>query len=517
MPRRVAQESNASGVLLRDREHLQLLLEVNNALVSNLDFPSLFRAVSVSIGRVIRHDYSSLCLYDKERDEFHMHALNFPGGKGLINEHVVFKRQGSPAGRAFQECKPLVVSDLDEKHYPSDVTGLLLAEGIRSACWVPLMRGEHSIGALCVGSRAQAAFDNENVATLFTVASQVAIAVENALAFRQIERLKEQLAKEKTYLESEIRAEHNPAETVGRSPEWLQVLEQIETVAPTDASVLLMGETGTGKELLARAIHDKSLRRSHTFVKVNCAAVPSGLLESELFGHERGAFTGATSQQIGRFELAHKGTLLLDEVGDIPLGLQPKLLRALQEQQFERLGSSRTIQVDVRVIAATNRNLREMMEQRIFREDLFYRLNVFPIPIPPLRERRSDIPLLVNYFMYKYALRMRRQITYISPEVMECLMQWDWPGNIRELENLIERSVILTRGSALQVPMTELRGSREAKAETLEAKEREHILKVLRECRGVIGGEHGAAVRLGLRRTTLNARMRKLGIARESF
>jgi len=498
-------------------EHLQLLLEVNNALVSKLDFHSLFQAISTAVKRVVQHDYSSLCLYDEARDEFHVHALDFPGGKGLVREQITFKVAGSPAGRAFTERKPLVVENLDQEQFPSYATRQLLAEGIRSACWVPLLRGERCIGALCVGSRRLAAFGQENLAPLFSVATQVAIAVENALAFQQIRELKEQLTKEKTYLEAEIRADHYPAEIVGDSPEWRQVLEQIETVAPTDATVLITGETGTGKEVVARAIHDKSWRRSHTFVKVSCAAVPAGLLESELFGHEKGAFTGAIAQQIGRFEHAHKGTLLLDEIGDIPMELQPKLLRVLQEQQFERLGSSRTTQVDTRIIAATNRNLKELLEQRQFREDLYYRLNVFPIAVPALCERRSDIPLLVSYFVKKYAARMRKRIDEIPADAMNYLSQCEWPGNIRELENLIERSVILSRGTTLQVALTELRSPLPTSPGTLADKEREYIVKVLRECQGTIGGANGAAARLGLKRTTLNARLRKLGISREQF
>ena len=500
----------------QDREQLQLLLDVNNALVPELELPSLLRAISTAIRRVVRHDYSSLCLYDQAHDQFRMHALDLPGGKGLLHEQLVFSPEGSPAGQAFTTRKPLVVDKLDQRQFPNDVTGWLLAEGINSACWVPLLRGERCIGVLCVGNRRSASFDHKNVSLLFTTATQVAIAVENALAFRQINELKEQLAKEKNYLEDEIRAEH-PPEIVGESREWRQVLEQIETVAPTDASVLITGETGTGKELVARAIHDKSRRRNHTLVKVNCAAVPTGLLESELFGHEKGAFTGAIERQIGRFELAHKSSLMLDEIGDIPLELQPKLLRALQEQQFERLGSSRTVRVDARIIAATNRSLPELMEQRRFRGDLFYRLNVFPIVVPALRERRADIPLLVRYFTRKYAARMRKQIEMIRPEAMDFLAGCEWPGNVRELENFIERSVILSRSKTLEIPLTELRNSPAAAPQTLEGFEREHILKALRACHGVIGGVNGCAALLGLKRTTLNARLRKLGISRKDL
>jgi formate hydrogenlyase transcriptional activator len=504
--------------LSRDREQLRLLLEVNNALVSNLELHSLLHAISAAIGRVVRHDYSSLCLYDEARDEFVMQALHFPGGTGLLHEQVAFKRKGSPTGQAFTDRMPLVIDNLDEKRFHNDVTSWLLAEGIKSACWVPLLRGKRCIGVLCVGNcRSSVSFDQEIVGALLNIGNQVAIAVENALAFKEIRELKDQLAKEKTYLEGEIRAEHDPTKIVGNSAEWRQVLEQIEIVAPTAAGVLITGETGTGKELVARAIHEKSRRRTNTFVKVNCAAVPAGLLESELFGHEKGAFTGAIAQRTGRFELAHKGTLLLDEIGDVPLELQPKLLRALQEQQFERLGSSHTIKVDVRVIAVTNRNLSELLEQRQFRQDLYYRLNVFPIMVPALRERRSDIPLLVNHFVKKYAERLRTRIDVVPADVMNYLAQCDWPGNIRELENFIERSVILTRGTTLQVPLTELRNAPRTNPDTLQAMEREYIVKVLRECRGVIGGLHGASARLGLKRTTLNARIRKLGISREEL
>ena len=368
--------------------------------------------------------------------------------------------------------------------------------------------GERCTGVLCIGSRELAAFGSERVLLLTSVATQIVIAVENALAFQQIKQLKDKLAKEKSYLENEIRARYE--EMVGESPEWKRVEEQIETVAPTDATVLILGETGTGKELVARAIHNRSARRERTFIKLNCSAVPSGLLESELFGHEKGAFTGAIAQQLGRFELAHKGSLLLDEIGDIPLELQPKLLRALQEQQFERLGNPRTIKVDVRVIASTNRNLLELVRTRQFRDDLYYRLNVFPIVVPPLRERRSDIPLLVRFFAQKHAERMRRRIETIPPEAMERLTRADWPGNVRELENVIERAVILSRDGILHVPTSELPPL--PNTVSLQSMEREYILNTLRECQGVVGGAKGAATRLGLKRTTLNSRMKKLGI-----
>jgi formate hydrogenlyase transcriptional activator len=497
----------------RTREHLQLLLEVNNALVSNLELPPLFHAISAAVRRVVQNDYCSLCLYDAGLRQFQVHALDFPGGRGLIQENVVFKVEGSPAGDAFTHRRPLVVGDLDRHRFPGDATRWLLAEGIASACWLPLLRGERCLGVLCVGTRHAARFSPGSVALLSEVASQVAIAVENALAFQQIKELKDRLTKEKTYLEDQIRAAYDCEEMVGNSPEWKQVLEEIATVAPTDANVLILGETGTGKELVARAIHDRSRRRDRTFVKLNCAAVPTGLLESELFGHEKGAYTGAIVQQIGRFELAHKGTLLLDEIGDVPLELQPKLLRALQEQQFERLGSPRTIQVDVRLIASTNRNLEDMIRRREFREDLFYRLNVFPIALPPLRERRSDIPLLVRYFVNKYSTRVRCRIDTIPAETMERLMRAEWHGNVRELENFIERAMILSPHGSLSIPAGELRTAAPPDR-TLESSERELILQAVRDCHGVIGGVHGAATRLGLKRTTLNSRMKKLDISR---
>jgi formate hydrogenlyase transcriptional activator len=361
-------------------------------------------------------------------------------------------------------------------------------------------------------------FSQDEVEFLSRVASQVAIAVENASAFREIAELKEKLAGEKLYLEEEIRTEHNFEEIIGQSAALRRVLRLVETVATTPSTVLIHGETGTGKELIARAIHHLSPRRDRTFVKLNCAAIPLGLLESELFGHEKGAFTGAISQKIGRFELAHQGTLFLDEIGDIPLEPQAKLLRVLQEQEFERLGGTRTTRVDVRLIAATNRDLAKMVSEQKFREDLYYRLNVFPIAAPPLRERREDIPLLVRYFVQQFARRADKQIEAIPKETMEVLVQWSWPVNIRELQNVIERAVILSAGSQLQVPLSDFKTeatSVSSAVASLVSVEREHIVRVIREARGVIGGPLGAAARLGMKRTTLQARMRKLGISRQ--
>jgi formate hydrogenlyase transcriptional activator len=359
------------------------------------------------------------------------------------------------------------------------------------------------------------AFLPSDVDFLTQVAGQAAIAIENATAFQQIAQLKDQLAEEKLYLQDEIRTERNFGEIIGDDPAFRRVLEQCATVAPTEASVMILGETGTGKELIARAIHDLSGRRERTFVKLNCAAIPTGLLESELFGHERGAFTGAIAQKVGRFELANKGTLFLDEVGDIPLELQPKLLRALQEHEFERLGGVRTIKVDVRLVAATNRDLSQMIASREFRSDLYYRLSVFPLSLPPLRERTGDIPKLVRYFTQKYAQRMNKRIQAIPSAAMEALVSYAWPGNVRELENLIERAVILTRGSSLEIPLAELRAASEAAIPvTLQDAERDHIRRVLEQTLGVVGGRNGAAARLGMKRTTLQSKMKKLGISR---
>jgi formate hydrogenlyase transcriptional activator len=380
---------------------------------------------------------------------------------------------------------------------------------------------DQALGTLSVGSLSEAAFTEEDARILTQVTNQIAIAVENALAYRQIAELKDKLSEEKLYLQDEIRTEYNFEEIIGESPALKKVLEQLQTVAPTDSTILVLGETGTGKELIARAIHNLSARRERTLVKVNCAAIPTGLLESELFGHEKGAFTGAIAQRVGRFELAHRGTLFLDEVGDIPLELQPKLLRVLQEQEFERLGSTRTTRVDVRMVAATNVDLVQKVAENQFRSDLYYRLNVFPVTIPPLRERREDIPLLVRYFAQKYARRMKKPIDAIPTKAMTALTDYHWPGNVRELENFIERAVILSRGVELEITLTELKQRTKLTAAassdgfaTLEHAEREHIVRALGETNWVIGGLTGAAARLGMKRTTLQSRMRKLGIAR---
>jgi len=433
----------------------------------------------------------------------------------LFREESLIPIEGSHPGEAFRTGRPLLKKrhELEGEGSPEHYRRVA-GEGVQSGCLLPLISRGRTLGVLALGRLLENAFDEDEVEFLCQVASQVAIAVENALAYGEIADLRDKLAQEKLYLEDEIRGEIDFEGIVGQSSALRQVLQLVDTVAPSDSTVLLFGETGTGKELIARAIHDRSRRKDRTLVKLNCAAIPTGLLESELFGHERGAFTGAIAQKIGRLELADRGTLFLDEVGDIPLELQPKLLRALQEREFERLGSTRTKRVDVRLVAATNRNLEKMIAEEKFRSDLYYRLNVFPIQIPPLRERPEDIPLLVRYFAQKYARRMEKQIESVPAASMKKLTRWHWPGNIRELENLIERAVILTRGSALEVPVSDLgNGSAEkAVARLPVSSQHEHLLRTLKETRGRIGGADGAAARLGLKRTTLISRMKKLGI-----
>jgi formate hydrogenlyase transcriptional activator len=505
--------------MARQRDRVQVVLDVTNAMVANLDLRELFQAVSELLRRLIRHEYASLVLVDPAKGQLRLEALDFPGSNSQIHEVQMASLEDSPAADALRTRQPLLLNRMDVERFPSEIVRRLLAEGLQSAVCIPLLRGDRALGTLNVASMREAAFTPDDVALLTQIGNELAIAVENALAFRQIEELKDKLTEEKLYLEDEIRTEYDFEEIVGDSQSLKRVLRDVETVAPTDSTVLIQGESGTGKELIARAIHNLSGRRQRTFVKVNCAAIPTGLIESELFGHEKGAFTGAISQKIGRFELADKGTLFLDEIGDIPLELQPKLLRVLQEREFERLGSTRTVKVDIRLVTATNRDLSQMIASREFREDLFYRLNVFPITLPPLRERREDIPLLARYFTQKYARRMNRAIETIPGEAMEALTNWNWPGNVRELENLIERAVILTRGAALHVPLAELRNGGEAASTTgalttLEEAEREHILRGLRESKWVVGGPAGAAVRLGLKRTTLQSRIQKLGIVR---
>jgi len=525
----------AQRQLTYERDRTRLLLDVNNAVVSHLSLDDLFPAISECLRKVIQHDGSALVLFDQQTRRYRVHVLSFAKNESFIEEGIAESDCKTPASMAIAGRQPATFSeqDLASLAAESECAKYWVAEETRALCSVPLLSHDGALGALDMGRRREDAFSPDELELLGQVAQQIAIAVENAQAYREITELKERLAKEKLYLEEEIRTEHNFEEIVGESAALRRVLKQVETVAPTDSTVLIRGETGTGKELIARALHELSPRRERTFVKINCAAIPTGLLESELFGHEKGAFTGAIMQKIGRFELAHEGTLFLDEVGDIPPELQPKLLRVLQEQEFERLGSTRTVSVDVRLVAATNRDLSQMVAAGEFRNDLYYRLNVFPVILPPLRERRDDIPRLVRHFAQKVARRMGRRIETIPAEAMDALVQYPWPGNVRELENVIERAVILSPGAVLQINASELkaepsvvRGSHDpapngtvgrpatTNASTLADAEREHILGALRESRWVLGGPNGAAARLAMKRTTLQSKMKKLGISR---
>jgi formate hydrogenlyase transcriptional activator len=498
----------------RAQDRLKLILDLTNQVVANLEFSELLRTTSANVRRVMQADAAAIMLAEPGGAHLRVHALDFPDSRGVFTEGSLVPVTDTMPGDAFRTRKPIVINRLDPAGVPPEMYSKAKGEGLNSLCDVPLIGRQRVLGVLAVARHEENSFDKEEVDFLIQVANQVAIAVENSLAYGEIAELKDKLAQEKLYLEDEIRGEMDFEGIVGQSSALRHVLQLVETVAPSDSTVLLLGETGTGKELIARAIHDRSRRTDRTFVKLNCAAIPTGLLESELFGHERGAFTGAISQKVGRLELADQGTLFLDEVGDIPTEIQPKLLRALQEREFERLGSTRTKKVDVRLVAATNRDLERMIEAREFRSDLYYRLNVFPIRIPPLRERPEDIPLLVRYFAQKYGRRMEKQIESVPAATMNKLSQWHWPGNIRELENFIERSVILTHGSALQVPIGELtnNGKTMPTAAGSDSGQRDEILRTLKATRGRVAGPDGAAARMGIKRTTLISRMKKMGI-----
>ena len=494
------------------------LLEVAQAISTHRDLDELFRDLAHRLPRVVQVNFVDLSLHDPIKKLMRLHTIQANVPADLVGGHEVVI-EDCPAGLVWQEQQPLLVPKLAEERRWSRVIGQMREDGTESFCFVPLTTARGRLGAMGFLSQQKEAYSDSDVEFLQQVAQQVAVAVENALAFQQIAELKDKLAKEKLYLEEELLFEHGFDDIIGDSIALKNVLKQVEVVAPTDSTVLIQGETGTGKELIARAIHRLSGRGERTFVKLNCAAIPTGLLESELFGHERGAFTGAISQKAGRFELADKGTIFLDEVGEIPLELQSKLLRVLQEQEFERLGSTKTIRVNVRMIAATNRDLKGMVETNHFRSDLYYRLNVFPVTAPPLRDRREDIPILVRYFTQHYAVRMKKNIQTVPTKTLDVLSRYAWPGNIRELENLVERSVILTQGTDLQVPMNELQAhDRPAPTalSTLEEAEREQIRRALHEARWVIGGPSGAAARLGIKRTTLQSKMQKFGISRPS-
>jgi formate hydrogenlyase transcriptional activator len=535
--------------LQRERDRLRLLLELTNVTVTQRDLSNVFHEFSRRLLAEIDLRVTWLAVCPKG---------DASGGAGplvLYARHPGKALAGGPkpgdtldpdntiAAMAVRAREPVVLNRKDLAASRLKSAAWLLSEGIECVCSVPLVVADRMVGALSVGTQRDGTFDSPDAVELLRqAAAQFAIAVENALAFRQIEELTARLSQEKLYLEDEVRAEGGFDEIIGASDAVRSVLAQTGIVAPTTATALICGETGTGKELVARAIHRLSPRRDRTFVKLNCAAIPATLLESELFGHEQGAFTGATARRAGRFELADGGTLFLDEIGELPLELQPKLLRVLQEQEFERLGGSQTLRTDVRVVAATNCDLKAMVARRQFREDLFYRLNVFPILLPPLRQRREDIPMLVAHFARRYAAKANRHLDEVPAGAMEALKRYAWPGNVRELQNFVERAVILSRGKVLELPLVELRepdaaqhtarspSAAQSSASTtasskdvaepaghnLDAVQRGHILQVLRDSRWVIGGPDGAAARLGMKRTTLQSRMRKLGIERPS-
>jgi formate hydrogenlyase transcriptional activator len=522
-----------------ERDRLRVLLDINNLLVSTRDVTALFRGIVSSLKPVIQHDYTSLALVDQASGGLlKIHALDLPVPTSQSKNEFTIALEGSPAGQAISTGQVLIARGSEIDRFHPEVVRFLREQGVRVICCVPLTTHSRTFGTINFASRNAEAFSTPDVELLQQVSSQVAIALENALAFKEIDALKDKLAVEKLYLEEEIRTEFSFDEIIGESPALRRTLAQVELAAPAGTTVLILGETGTGKEIIARAIHNLSPRRERTFVKVNCASIPAGLLESELFGHERGAFTGAVTQKIGRFEFADRGTLFLDEVGDLPLELQPKLLRVLQEHEFERLGGNRTIRVDVRVVAATNIDLAQLVAEKKFRSDLYYRLNVFPIHVPPLRERPEDVPLLVRYFVQKFSRRQNKTVEYIPSPVMDALVNYPWPGNVRELENLIERAVLLSPGKELRVPVAELKEVSTAAVfaapidvaspaapssspagpsglpRTLDEAQRQHILQVLRQTQWRIAGPRGAAAILGIKRTTLQARMRKLGIKR---
>jgi formate hydrogenlyase transcriptional activator len=516
-------------------ERLKLIVDIGKRLSSNLDLHSLLRDIASTVRRTLDTDVVGVWVPNAQETHLQLYAVDFPGSLGVASEGLLIPVEGTFIGDILKRGVPEVSDFADPALKLSEgETAIVHAEGIRFGYASPMYVRDRKLGIFSLGRKTDKPFTADDVEMADLVAQQVAIALSNAIAYKDIADLKDRLAKEKVYLEDEIRSELNFSEIVGKSTALRKVLNQVETVAPTDSTVLIYGETGTGKELIARAIHDRSKRRAGTFVKLNCAAIPTGLLESELFGHEKGAFTGAIAQRIGRFELANRGTVFLDEVGEIPLELQPKLLRVLQEREFERLGSTRTLRTDARLIAATNRDLEAMVEGQKFRSDLFYRLNVFPVRVPSLRERPEDIPLLVRHFTQQFARNMNKNIESIPSETMSALCEYHWPGNIRELQNVIERAVILSSGPVLRVVLSDLKGNAASmpalenlkspsRAENLgsmqrvlEETERKQILAALEESRWVVAGPNGAAALLGMKRSTLQVRMQKLRITRSA-
>jgi formate hydrogenlyase transcriptional activator len=501
-------------------EEQQSLLTISQQLSSNLQLEKLLPVILTSLRSIGRYERSVLSLLEKGDMHVYLYGETLEW-EPFINHGAKTPTDVSLSATAIQTRKVTFYTLKELREMQQPIARMMVQSGVRSACSVPLIAGDRVWGALNVNSVEEDKFGHIETNYLQQVANQIAAALQNAHAYKEIEDLKERLTQEKRYLEYEIRSSHPSGDIVGSSLALKRVRDHAATVADTDSTVIITGETGTGKERIARLIHELSRRKDRNFIKLNCAAIPTGLLESELFGHEKGAFTGAVSQKLGRLELADKGTLLLDEVGEIPLEVQPKLLRVLQDQEFERLGGTKTIHVDVRLIAATNRDLMTAVQEKQFRSDLFYRLHVFPLHLPALRERREDIPELIQHFIEKCSARLHKHIEMIPPETLSAMVKWRWPGNIRELENYIERSVILSEGTTLNAPLAELRDHMLEELTETDAtfhdRERQHIIEILRQTRGALSGPDGAASRLGLKRTTLQYKMKRLGITRTDY
>ncbi|EPK6090775.1 formate hydrogenlyase transcriptional activator FlhA [Klebsiella pneumoniae] len=511
-------------LLCHERDNFRILVAITNAVLSRLDIDELVSEVAKEIHRYFRIDAISVVLRSDRKGKLNIYSTHYLDASHPVHDQSEVDEAGTLTERVFKS-KEMLLLNLHEHDTLAPYEKMLFemwGNKIQTLCLLPLMSGNTLLRVLKLAQCDEQVFTTTNLKLLRQIAERVSIAIDNALAYREIQRLKERLVDENLALTEQLNnVESEFGEIIGRSEAMNNVLKQVEMVAQSDSTVLILGETGTGKELIARAIHNLSGRNGRRMVKMNCAAMPAGLLESDLFGHERGAFTGASAQRIGRFELADKSSLFLDEVGDMPLELQPKLLRVLQEQEFERLGSNKLIQTDVRLIAATNRDLKQMVIDREFRSDLYYRLNVFPIHLPPLRERPDDIPLLVKAFTFKIARRMGRNIDSIPAETLRTLTRMEWPGNVRELENVIERAVLLTRGNVLQLslPERDIVEAPRTPAVLPEEGEDEYqlIVRVLKESNGVVAGPKGAAQRLGLKRTTLLSRMKRLGINKDEL